>query len=68
MYSSHVYLATTTWGDLFRLYKYFNFFQEWDDRRGSRLFLVYPAQLTETVPLNFNLKIRIFNSSWAPST
>jgi len=48
MYSSHVYLATTTWGDLFRLYKYFNFFQEWDDRRGSRLFLVYPAQLTET--------------------
>ena len=43
MYSSHVYLATCTWGDLYRLWKYFHLFQEWDDRRGSRLFLVYPA-------------------------
>ena len=43
MYSSHVYLATSTWGDVYRLFKYFHLFQEWDDRRGSRLFLVYPA-------------------------
>jgi len=26
MYSSHVYLATQTWGDLYRLYKYFHLF------------------------------------------
>lgn len=47
MYASHVYLATTTWGDVYRIFKYFRLFQEWDDRRGSRLFLVYPNQFTE---------------------
>jgi len=47
MFASHVYLATQTWGDLYRLFKYFRLFQEWDDRRGSRLFLVYPSQFTE---------------------
>ena len=49
MYSSHVYLAQPTWGDINRLFKYFRLFQEWDDSRGSRLFIIYPNQLTENV-------------------
>jgi len=51
MYSSHVYLAQSTWGDVYRLFKYFRLFQEWDDRKGSRLFLVYPNQLSELVKI-----------------
>jgi len=47
MYSSHVYTAQTTWGDAYRLHKYLRLFMDWDDRKGSRLFLVYPNQLTE---------------------
>lgn len=26
MYASHVYLATTTWGDVYRIFKYFRLF------------------------------------------
>jgi len=48
MYSSHVYLAQPTWGDINRLFKYFRLFQEWDDSKGSRLFLIYPSQLSES--------------------
>lgn len=51
MYSSHVYLAQSTWGDVYRLFKYFRLFQDWDDRKGSRLFLVYPNQLSELVKI-----------------
>lgn len=47
MYASHVYLATTTWGDVYRIFKYYRMFSTWDDSKGSRLFLIYPNQLDE---------------------
>lgn len=30
MYSSHVYDGTMTWGDVFRLFKYYRRFSGWD--------------------------------------
>jgi len=45
MYQNHVYNETMTWGDLYRLYKYYRRFAAWDSKSGSRTMRVYPALL-----------------------
>lgn len=42
MFSSHVYLGRMTWGDLFRLTKYYRIFSQWGDKKGVRMYLVFP--------------------------
>ena len=49
MYATHVYDFTMTWGDLFRLFKYFQRFADWDKAQGARTLRVYPNQLTKDV-------------------
>lgn len=46
-YKNHVYDETMTWGDVFRLHKYFRRFMEWDTKFGTRIFRVYPEKLTK---------------------
>ena len=41
-----------TWGDLYRLYKYFRRFAAWDSKSGTRALRVYPA-LLEKIVINF---------------
>lgn len=45
MYSNHVYDQTMTWGDLYRVFKYFYQFQSWDASSATRLFRVVPSIL-----------------------
>lgn len=45
-FSNHVYDSTQTFGDVYRLFKYFFRFQEWDKERGRRLFKIFPCELT----------------------
>lgn len=47
-YASHVYSATTTWGDVYRMHKYYRLFSSWDGGKGGRLYMIYPNQLSET--------------------
>ena len=47
MFSSHVKLGTMTWGDLFRLKKYYRMYSKWGDRNGVRMYLVFPNLLIE---------------------
>ena len=42
MYANHVYDSTMTWGDVYRLYKYYMKFSEWDGQQGTRTLRVYP--------------------------
>lgn len=45
MYNNQVYDDTMTWGDLFRLFKYYRKFAKWDAEDGNRKLRVYPAKL-----------------------
>jgi len=45
-YQSHIYDVKMTWGDLFRLFKYYIRFSKWDSAIGTRTFRVYPVKLT----------------------
>ena len=47
MFSSHVYLGTMTWGDLYRLTKYYRMFSQWGDKKGPRMYLVFPNLISE---------------------
>lgn len=47
MYKSHVYEQRTTWGDVYRLFKYFRRFHGWDTSYNSRTFTILPAKLTK---------------------
>ena len=40
-----------TWGDLFRLFKYFRRFKEWDISKNTINFRVFPALLEKDVIL-----------------
>jgi hypothetical protein len=40
MFSNHVYDGTMTWGDLYRVFKYWFQFQNWDAARATRVFRV----------------------------
>jgi len=47
MFSSHVTLGTMTWGDLYRLMKYYRMYSKWADRDGVRMYLVFPNLLLD---------------------
>lgn len=47
MYNNQVYDDTMTWGDLFRLFKYYRKFAKWDAEDGNRKLRVYPNRLTK---------------------
>lgn len=47
MYNNQVYDDTMTWGDLFRLFKYYRKFAKWDAEDGNRKLRVYPNRLSK---------------------
>lgn len=47
MYQNHVYDSKMTWGDLYRLFKYYIRFATWDGEIGTRSYRVFPNQLTK---------------------
>jgi hypothetical protein len=49
MYQNHVYDSKMTWGDLYRLFKYYIRFATWDGEIGTRSYRVFPNQLTKEV-------------------
>ena len=38
-----------TWGDFFRLFKYYLRFSEWDANIKARIFRIYPSRLNKDV-------------------
>lgn len=40
-------IAKMTWGDLYRLFKYYIRFATWDGEIGTRSYRVFPNQLTK---------------------
>lgn len=46
MFRNHPYDEVMTWGDVFRLFKYWRRFQAWDAKKGTRLYKIYPNELT----------------------
>ena len=49
MFSNHVYDGTMTWGDLYRVFKYWYQFQNWDAARATRVFRVAVGGLSTSV-------------------